>query len=185
MSTSRPFAYNTGSTLPFTIQVGDIAVGDGDVRYDQDYGGLRWWNGPDEDLGYVIAHITPSGEQPNPLRVPAYIGFWRSVNKTDNSFIELTNTLFNQTFTNGNDCRTYLNNNGYWTSYDFVPTPTPSPTFTPTPTPTFTPTPSPTFTPTPTPTFTPTPTQTEPFFILIQSGDILTAQDGSGIEYQH
>ena len=38
-------------------------------------------------------------------------------------------------------------------------------------------------TPTPTPTVTPTPT--EPFFILIQSGDILTAQDNSGIEYQH
>ena len=37
----------------------------------------------------------------------------------------------------------------------------------------------------PTNTLTPTPTSTEPFFILIQSGDILTAQDGSGIEYQH
>ena len=156
MSTSRPFAYNTGLTLPFTIQVGNIAVGDGDVRYDQDYGGLKWWNGPDEDLGYVVAHTTPSGNQPNPLNVPAYIGFWRSVNKTDNSFIELTNTLFNQTFTNGNDCRTYLNNNGYWTSYIFVPTPTPTPTNTPTSTPTNTPTPTPTSTisPTPTPTST-------------------------------
>jgi hypothetical protein len=40
-------------------------------------------------------------------------------------------------------------------------------------------------TPTNTLTPTPTPTPTEPFFILIQSGDILTAQDGSGIEYQH
>jgi len=43
----------------------------------------------------------------------------------------------------------------------------------------------PTTTPTNTKTPTPTPTPTEPFFILIQSGDILTAQDGSGIEYQH
>jgi hypothetical protein len=48
-----------------------------------------------------------------------------------------------------------------------------------------TPTETSTNTPTPTSTLTPTPTQTEPFFILIQSGDILTAQDGSGIEYQH
>jgi len=42
-------------------------------------------------------------------------------------------------------------------------------------------------TPTPTPsnTSTPTPTPTEPFFILTQNGDILTAQNGSGIEYQH
>ena len=54
---------------------------------------------------------------------------------------------------------------------------------TPTPTPTITPTK--TVTPTITPTNTPTPTSTEPFFILVQNGDILTAQDGSGIEYQH
>lgn len=40
-------------------------------------------------------------------------------------------------------------------------------------------------TPTPTPTPTVTPTPTEPYFILVQSGDIITAQDGSGIEYEH
>jgi hypothetical protein len=62
-------------------------------------------------------------------------------------------------------------------------TPTVTPTNTETPTPTVTETP--TLTPTNTETPTPTPTPTEPFFILIQSGDILTAQDGSGIEYQH
>jgi hypothetical protein len=78
-----------------------------------------------------------------------------------------------------------------------TPTPTLTPTNTPTltttltatNTPTLTPTPTTTSTPTVTPTNTktptPTPTQTEPFFILIQSGNILTAQDGSGIEYQH
>ena len=36
MATTRPFAYNTGSTLPYTDQVGDIAIGVGDVRYDED-----------------------------------------------------------------------------------------------------------------------------------------------------
>jgi len=70
-----------------------------------------------------------------------------------------------------------------------TPTNTPSETPTNTPTntetPTNTPTNTPTITVTPTNTLTPTPTSTEPFFILIQSGDILTAQDGSGIEYQH
>jgi hypothetical protein len=67
------------------------------------------------------------------------------------------------------------------------PTATPTPTVTTTNTPTPTETPITTITPTVTPTntLTPTPTSTEPFFILIQSGDILTAQDGSGIEYQH
>jgi len=64
-------------------------------------------------------------------------------------------------------------------------TPTNTPTNTETPTNTPTNTPTITVTPTNTKTPTPTPTSTEPFFILIQSGDILTAQDGSGIEYQH
>ena len=64
-----------------------------------------------------------------------------------------------------------------------TPTPTPTPSVTETPTPT--PTETTTLTETPTPTPTITPTSTEPFFILAQNGDILTAQDGSGIEYQH
>jgi hypothetical protein len=64
-----------------------------------------------------------------------------------------------------------------------TPTNTETPTNTPTNTPTITPTK--TVTPTITPTNTPTPTSTEPFFILVQNGDILTAQDGRGIEYQH
>ena len=145
MATSRPFAYNTGSTLPYTEQVGDIAVGTGGVEYAANYGGLKWWGGPDEDLGYVITHTVPDGNQPNPLSVPAYLGFWRSPLKTEQSFVDMTNYFFGQTFTTGDQCKTYLNNNGYWTSYD----------------------------------------PTEPFFILVQNGDILTAQDGSGIEYQH
>jgi len=72
-----------------------------------------------------------------------------------------------------------------------TPTPTPTVTETPTVTPSVTPTLTPTITPTntETPTVTPTstvtPTPTEPFFILVQNGDILTAQNGSGIEYQH
>ena len=67
MATTRPFAYNTGSTISETEQVGDIAVGVGQVRYDEDWGGVKWWNGPDEELGYVIAQSVPSGDQPNPL----------------------------------------------------------------------------------------------------------------------
>ena len=117
MSTSRPFAYNTGTTLPYTEQVGDIAVGVGEVRYDENYGGLQWWNGPDEDLGYVIAHTVPSGNQPNPLNIPAYMGFWRSPLLTEQSFVDYTNFIFGTSFSTGFECKTYLNNNGYWTSY--------------------------------------------------------------------
>ena len=159
MATSRPFAYNTGSTLPFTIQVGNIAVGTGGVEYAANYGGLQWWGGPDEDLGYVIAHTVPSGNQPNPLNIPAYMGFWRSPLKTEQSFIDYTNFIFGTSFTSGNDCKIYLNNNGYWTSW-IETSPTPTPTITITPTPTITNTITPTNTTTPTPTITPTNTVT-------------------------
>jgi hypothetical protein len=58
---------------------------------------------------------------------------------------------------------------------------TPSETATQTPTNTA----SQTMTPTNTETPTPTPTATPQFFILAQDSNILTAQNGSGIEYQH
>lgn len=117
MATSRPFAYNTGSTLPYTEQVGDIAIGTGGVEYAANYGGIKWWGGPDEDLGYVIAHTVPAGNQPNPLNVPAYLGFWRSPLKTEASFVSYTNFIFGTSYTTGDQCKTYLNSNGYWTSY--------------------------------------------------------------------
>jgi hypothetical protein len=41
----------------------------------------------------------------------------RSKVKTEQSFVNLVNGVFNQTFTTGSQCKTYLNNQGYWTSY--------------------------------------------------------------------
>jgi hypothetical protein len=118
MPTTNLFAYNTGTTISGTEQVGSIAIGvSPSLIYSQNAGGVRWWNGPDEDLGYVIAHTTLSGTQPNRDNVPSYIGFWRSSSKTENSLIDLTNSLFRQNFTSGSDCKTYLNTNGYWVSW--------------------------------------------------------------------
>jgi hypothetical protein len=87
------------------------------------------------------------------------------------TFVELTNSSFNQNFTNGNDASTWLTNNGYWNSWASITptptatlgvTPTPSVTSTPTVTPTnsLTPTGTPLATETPTPTVTETPTGT-------------------------
>jgi hypothetical protein len=167
LSTERPFAYNTGSTISGTIQLGDLAIGVDPLNYAGGVGGVRWWNGPDEDLGYVICRPNLNGNQPNPDNNPAYIRFLRSKFKTEESFVSLTNVVFNQSFTNGNDCKNYLDSNGYWNSWiDNSPTPTPTQTVTPsiTNTPTITVTPSitntPTITVTPTNTLTPTNTQT-------------------------
>jgi hypothetical protein len=156
MSTSRPFAFNTGSTISGTIQIGDLAIGYPVSGFTNN---PQFWNGPDEDLGYVICRPNFSGNQPNPLSVPAYVRFLRSRIKTEQSFVNLVNGVFSQTFTTGNECETYLNNNGYWTSWVNV-TPTPTPTITPTNTITPTPTITPTNTITPTPTITPTNTIT-------------------------
>lgn len=122
MAFARPFAFNTGTTIPGTIQIGNLAVGVDDVDYSEQPGGVQWWNGPDEELGYIIAHETPSGTQPNPLSIPAYVGFWRS-ELNDESFISLSQYVSSvhgtpQTFLSGDDAKTWLNINGYWTSYE-------------------------------------------------------------------
>ena len=53
------FAFNTGSTVFGTSQVGDIAISNIEVEYSANYGGLQWWGGPDETFGYVIAYPIP------------------------------------------------------------------------------------------------------------------------------
>lgn len=65
MATSRPFAYNIGSSIPGTEQIGNIAVGyptDGFTST-----GLDWWNGPDEELGYVVCGTLVSSTQETPV----------------------------------------------------------------------------------------------------------------------
>jgi len=124
MATARPFAYNPGSVLSGTQQYGTIAVGTGDNPYDNNYGGLQWWQGPDEELGYCIGTSVPAGDQPTPVGNIGTVTFWRSEFKTEESFLELSDYISQQegdpqTFTGGTDAKTWLNNNGFWTS--FVP----------------------------------------------------------------
>jgi hypothetical protein len=50
---TRPFAYNPSRTpITGTIQVGDIAIGVDALDYSSNPGGVKWWMGPDEELGY-------------------------------------------------------------------------------------------------------------------------------------
>jgi hypothetical protein len=156
------FAYNTGAPIFGTTQVGDIAVSDIDVEYSDNYGGVQWWGGPNETNGYVIAHTDPTGGHNGEPSTPAYLGFWRSSVLTDQSFLDLCNSIPPRIgfppFTNTSDASAWLAANGYWTSFTSI-TPTPTPSQGPvTPTPTGTP-----VAPTPTPTGTPVaPTPTPP-----------------------
>ena len=61
------FAYNTGSLISGTTQVGDIAIKEADVEYSANFGGLQWWGGPDQTNGYVIAYPIPSCDRPTPV----------------------------------------------------------------------------------------------------------------------
>jgi hypothetical protein len=117
MSTSRPFAYNTGSTISGTIQIGNLAIGIPSSGFPST--GLQWWNGPDEDLGYVIAQSVPEGNQPTPFTgITASVGFFRSTILSESSFIEIAQRVStNQTFATGDAATTWLNANGYWSSW--------------------------------------------------------------------
>lgn len=127
MATITPIAFYTGSTIPGTTQIGNLSIGD----TDQDYGivgvnnGITYWATPDQNNGYVIAHDDLSASHTGntvvggfQIKVPGQkLGFWRSDFLSENSFVDLTNTLFNQNFTAGTQCNTYLNANGMWSSY--------------------------------------------------------------------
>ena len=158
------FAYNTGSLISGTTQVGDIAISEANVEYSSNFGGLQWWGGPDQTNGYVIAFPVPSCDRPTPVfGVTACVGFKRSLLLTEESFVQLANSFVGgppAPFADGNAASTYLTNNGFWNSWVMV-TPTPTPTFEATQTPTLTQTPTPEVTTTPTPEPTTTPTNTE------------------------
>ena len=146
MSLKRPFAYNTGSTINGTEQYGDLSVGVDDQAYSKNIGGVTWWMGPDEEIGYIIAKPVHNQNQPNPVGVSAGVSFSRSSNLTEESFLNLVNNLSftGQTFTQGSTAKSWLEDNGYWTSYTVdtggdtpqPPQTSPRDSATPTPTPT-------------------------------------------------
>lgn len=120
---ARLFCYNPhpAPLISGTEQIGNIAAVIGPCIPDTS---LEWWNGPDEDPGYIIAYSEPTGNRPNaPERILAvnytcHIGFFRTPVKTEQSFVDLTQIVTgNYSLTNGADAKTYLNNNGFWTSY--------------------------------------------------------------------
>ena len=53
MGTYRPYAFNSGTTITGTLQVGYLAVSSGSTDWNAN--GVSWWMGPDEDPGYIIA----------------------------------------------------------------------------------------------------------------------------------
>ena len=166
MATTVAVGYNLGGPISGTTQYGNLVVGNIDVPYSENYGGIEWWGAPEGDTGYVIGTSVPGG-QPTPPGVTGFaqVGFWRSKFKTNESFLGLANYIAMKNghppFANTNDAEIWLESNGYYTTFN-LPTPTPTTTQTPTltNTPTVTNTPTSTTTQTPTPSITASQTQT-------------------------
>lgn len=137
-----PVGYNSGTTIPGTQKIGNLAIGTGNtVDYSSQPNGVRFWMSADDTDGYVISQGVTSGTQPNPVGGSAFVGFYRSVDKTDQSYIDVAQAVANangtpQVFLTATDALTWLTNNGYWSSISsFAPaSPTPTPSITPTPT---------------------------------------------------
>jgi len=49
--------------------------------------------------------------------------FWRSTEKTESSFLSLVSIVAKQNFNTGDEAKTWLNSNGYWTNWEIL-TPT-------------------------------------------------------------
>jgi len=166
MATFRPpFGYNTGGPISGTTQYNDFVIGNVEVDYSSDYGGIKWWASPEEITGYIIGNARPGGQPvPSGVTGTAQVGFWRSKGRTDQAFLDLANYIGAKngqpTFATTYDAEIWLENNGYYTSFN-LPTPTPTITQTPTPQVTSTPTQTPTNTLTPTPSITASPTITQ------------------------
>lgn len=163
-----PFAYNPGGPIDGTTQYDDLAVGNINIDYSDNYGGVQWWASPEDITGYIIGNARPTGQPvPSGTTGTAQVGFWRSKGRTDQDFLDLANYIGGKNgqppFTTTNEAEIWLESNGYYTSFN-LPTPTTTQTQTPTPSitasQTLTPTPSITASQTVTPTVTQTQTQT-------------------------
>jgi hypothetical protein len=113
MATNRLFAYSS-TPIAGASQSGSLSISTTPIS------GYRWWPGPDEDLGYIIAHTdtNPRTEgNRNAVVSTNAVGFWRTATQSDAAFLLMFNDIFNQNYVTASIAATWLNNNGYWTSY--------------------------------------------------------------------
>ena len=113
------WARNTGTTEAGSERVGtNLDKGEPNVGFESSE--LKWWSSPDKSLGSYIAKENPAG-QSGADGTTAYVGFWRLEAETDISFISLVERLSGQSHETVNDAFTWLNNNGYATTYRSIP----------------------------------------------------------------
>lgn len=125
MATTRLFSRYTGGGTPSgTERYGDLLVGvDASNPYNSNYSGVKWWSGADEDLGYIIATTVSTEDQPTPNDGnTGNVGFFRTGSIDEAEFINLVKVVTGYQASSGADAKTWLENNGYWTSYSDIAT---------------------------------------------------------------
>ena len=119
MPKNRPFAYNPSrDPIPGTDQVGDLAIGVELQNYSARLGGILWWGGADEELGYIICAPVPTMDWPSPLGSIGTVRFWRSAELTNESFLSLVNRLSDGIVTGITEIQSWIDTNEYWTSWN-------------------------------------------------------------------
>jgi hypothetical protein len=122
---ARAFAYSaSGTPIPGTKKLTTLYFQDENLDYSSNPGGLTWWQGPDENLGYVITRAVPSQDHPTPLGNIGSVKFFRTSSFTESEFISLAQSIAGQTFVSGDAAKIWLNSNNYWTSYESIYNPT-------------------------------------------------------------
>ncbi len=115
--TTRPYAYNTGSTISGTTQFGNIAVGvNGTYDFSTNPGGVQWYMGPDEELGDIIGIPTITGNS---------VEFYRTNGRTPSGYtiteqyVLISNNISSRRgytgFTNTVDAKAYIDSIGFTT----------------------------------------------------------------------
>ena len=113
MPITRPYAYNTGSSINGTAQIGNLAIGVSQMDYSGNPGGVTWYMGPDEEQGHIIV---------TPVESEQLMKFWCSGDFTDASFITLANIIavekgYNEVFTTTSGVTVWLSSSGYTTTF--------------------------------------------------------------------
>ena len=113
--TNRLFTYSA-TPISGASQSGNLAISTTYIP------GYTWWGGPDESVGYVIAHedttVGVRTERNKGATISGNsVGFWRTATQSDADFLAMFNGLFNQNYATASTAAAWLNSNGYWTSY--------------------------------------------------------------------
>jgi len=87
----NPITFNNGSSIPNTIQKGNVAIGIGGDFYEANYSGYKWWSGVNNPNGFIIYSDTYSQgftalEEGRPTA-------WITVGTTESELLQTINKL--------------------------------------------------------------------------------------------